>query len=148
MKTKMAFLAAAMMAAVAQAEIEFPRGTLEAPELTKAKETAKAEKKLVAYLLTEKNTTCPLCQGASAEFIKLVKSKAVIVYLDSSKMASYWGTVPDSVRTELSKGKIIPKMVVTESDGTTVAAKIGYEAYAADERAALKEFKKGLKEEK
>ena len=134
-------------AAAATADTEFPRGSFEMADLDKAKALAAAEKKDVAFVYTDKTTTCGLCQGATAAYIDAVKSKAVIVYVDSKANATWWKKLPEPVRKALTPGKFIPKIAVTDSAVSKVSASLIYEDYEKDDRKAIREFKKAMKAE-
>ncbi|MFD0894531.1 hypothetical protein KBB96_06075 [Luteolibacter ambystomatis] len=149
MKTKLSLLFQLVLTSgvfAAGAVVDLPRGTIEGADFAKAQELATTEKKNIAYIYTDKATTCPLCEGASNEFIKSVRSKSVFVYLDSKAASTYWGKLPAPVRDTIAKSKIIPIMVVTSADGKTVLSSINYETYAKDTKASLRDFKKPLKD--
>ena len=135
------------LAAAATADTEFPRGSFEMADLEKAKAHAAAEKKELAFVYTDKTTTCGLCQGATAAYIDAVKSKAVIVYVDSKANATWWKKLPAPVRQALTPGKFIPKIAVTDSAASKVSASLTYETYKEDDRKAIRDFKKAMKAE-
>lgn len=143
-----ALLLAFALAGLAQAEQKFPRGTFEFKDLDKAKAEAATEKKPIAFLLTDKNTTCPLCQNAASEFLDVVKSKAVIVYVSSagnqSEWNTTWGALPEVAKKGLQAGKKIPKIAVTDAGVANLIASIDYDTHTKDDK-ALREFKKALK---
>ncbi|WP_367874560.1 hypothetical protein [Luteolibacter sp. Populi] len=129
------------------AEQKFPRGTFESKDLDKAKAEATAQKKPIAFIMTDKDTTCPLCQGAASAFLDVVKSKAVIVYVNSKETSTVWGGLPEAARKGLEAGKFIPKMAVTDASAANLITSINYDSYTADDK-ILREFKKALKPEK
>ncbi len=131
----------------ASADTEFPRKSFVMADFEKAKAAATAENKPLALIYTDKVTTCGLCQGAAAEFIDAVKSKTVVVYLDSETSKTWWSKVSDPVQKALKVGKFIPKVVVTDATGEKVTASLTYEAYKKDEREAIRGLKKALKAE-
>ena len=133
--------------AAVHAETEFPRGTFEIADLEKAKSLATTEKKDIAFIYTDKNSTCPLCQGAAAAYIDAVKSKTVIVYLDAKGTNQWWASLPKSVRDALTPGKFIPKIVVTDPTVSKVSGSLTYETYKEDDRKAIRGLKKAMKAE-
>ncbi|QJE95365.1 hypothetical protein [Luteolibacter luteus] len=131
----------------AHAEQEFPRGTFQLKDLDKAKAEAAAAKKPLAFIYTDKNTTCPLCQGAADEFLDATKSKAVIVYVDSPSTPTIWPTLPDAVKKGLEAGKFIPKIAVTDASAEKLITSLNYDAYKQDNK-TVRDLKKALKPEK
>lgn len=147
MKLITSILASLTLASLVHAETKFPRGSFEVAELAKAKEQAAKDGRDLAFILTDKATSCGLCQGAAEAFIDAVKSKAVIVYVASKDDGSAWKMVPASVKKALGKGKFIPTMAVTDATGENVSASIIYEEYQKDSRKAIRDLKKSLKSE-
>ncbi len=105
------------------------------------------KKKDLAFIYTDKATTCGLCQGAAAAFIDAVKSKTVIVYVDSTANQTWWPKLPEPVRQALTPGKFIPKIVVTDPTAAKVTASLTYEAYKEDDRKAIRGLKTAMKGE-
>ena len=136
-----------VISAIASAETDFPRGTFEMADLEKAKAHATTEKKALAFIYTDKFTTCGLCQIAADAYIDAVKSKAVIVYVDSTANKTWWMKLPEPVRKALLPGKFIPKIVVTDATGSKVTASLNYEAYKADDSKAIRGLKKAMRAE-
>lgn len=129
---------------LAQAEQEFPRGTFQLKDLEKAKAEAAASKKPIAFIYTDKNTTCPLCQGAADEFLDATKSKAVIVYVDSPSTTSVWPTLPSAVKKGLEAGKFIPKIAITDASTENLITSLNYDTYKQDNK-TVRDLKKALK---
>jgi hypothetical protein len=147
MKTIVTLVASVILSTGASAETKFPRGSFEMADLEKAKTVAATEKKSLAFIYTDKATTCGLCQGAAEAFIDAVKSKAVIVHVDSTANKTWWQKLPEPVREGLTPGKFIPKVVVTDAAASKVSASLTYEAYKADDRKAIRSLKTGMKAE-
>lgn len=137
--------ASLLLAPLATAEIKFPRGTFEYAQLSEAKEKAATSEKHIAYVYTDKNTTCGLCVSATDEFLKAMRTSAIIVHLNSKVSKDYWSALPGGVREALTKGKFIPKMVVTSADGETVLGSITYEEFRSDGQGAIRDLKKKLR---
>lgn len=147
MKKLIYLVMAAAITASALAETKFPRGSFQSGELEKAKEQAASSKKRIAFIYTEKNSTCSLCQNAAEAYIDAVKSKTVIVYLDSKNGAAYWANLSEPVRKSLGVGKFIPKIVVTDATAETVIASLTYEEFANDSKASIRKMKKEMRAE-
>lgn len=147
MKTLAPLALSLILAAVASADTAFPRGSFEMADLDKAKAQATAEKKDIAFIYTDKTTTCGLCQGAAAAYIDAVKSKTVIVYVDSKATPVLWPKLPESVRQAFTPGKFIPKIAVTDASASKVSASLTYESYKEDDRKAIRCLKKAMKAE-
>jgi hypothetical protein len=132
----------------AQADTKFPKGTLEPKDLAKAKTEAAAAKKTIAFIYTDKSTTCPLCQDAAAAFVDAVRSKSVIVFVNTKDQENNWKLLPKAVQASLSGGgNFIPKIAVTDATAETTTASLSYTAYKADNRKSIRELKKALKAE-
>jgi hypothetical protein len=146
MKHLLTVILLSLVVGTAFADTKFPKGTFEPKDLEKAKAEAATAKKTIAFVYTDKTTSCPLCQGAAAAFIDAVKSKSVIVYVNTKDQAANFSVLPKPIQESLrGGGKFIPKMVVTDATAETPTASISYEAYKVDERKSLREFKKALK---
>ncbi len=113
-----------------------PKAVKEASELDKAKEEAKTANKPVTIIVSDKDTTCPICSTASSTAIKELKSKTVMVYVKSGETAS----LPDDVRTALNsaQGKYLPRVVIMDSSLSNVIASFSYNDDAS--------FKKSIRE--
>jgi hypothetical protein len=147
MKSLFSLALSLFLAAGASAGTEFPRGSFEASDLDRAKAHAAAEKKDLAFIYTDKATTCGLCQGAVTAYIDAVKSKTVIVYVNSKDTQALWPKLSEPVRQALTPGKFIPKIAVTDATASKVSASLTYEAYKEDERKAIRGLKKAMKAE-
>jgi bacterioferritin-associated ferredoxin len=143
----MIFLVVVGLSGISHAETQLPRGSFEFADLEKAKAQAVKEKKEIAFLYTDKTSTCGLCQNAAAEFMDAVKSKAIIVYVNSKDRSRVWKQLPAAVRTALTPGRYIPKMAVTDASGEKVSASILYDDYKKDSRQVIRAFKKDLRGE-
>lgn len=130
----------------ASADTKFPRGTFAVAQLDKAKEEAASSKKGIAFVYTDKKTTCGLCQNAAEAYLSAVKSKTVVVFVDS-KTPSNWSDLPALVRTGLTPGKFIPKLVVTDASVEKVTASLTYEQYKKDSKVAIRDLKKSMRAE-
>lgn len=147
MKVITTLVVSLIFAAIASAETEFPRGTFEIADLEQAKSSAVSIKKDLAFIYTDKATSCGLCQNAVAEYIDAVKSQAVIVHLDAKGMKAIWQRLPPVVQTGLKPGEYIPKIVVTDATATKLVASLICEDYKADTRKTIRELKKALRAE-
>lgn len=147
MKTLLPLAISVVIAAFASAETSFPRGSFAFADIEKAKAAASAGKKELAFIYTDKDTTCGLCQGAAAAFIDAVKSKAVIVHVDSKDWKDVWAKLPEAVRQGFTPGKMIPKIAVTDAAASKLTTSLTYEAYKEDDRKSIRELKKAMKGE-
>ena len=136
------------LAGIAHAEQKFPRGTFESKDLDKAKAEAVASKKPLAFVMTDKDTTCPLCQNATSEFLDVVKSKTVVVYVSTAGSTSdwngVWNALPEAAKKGLKAGEKFPKVAVTDAAAANLITSIDYDTHITNDK-ALREFKKALK---
>jgi len=90
--------------------LKLPSNSFEISEIDAAKEKANAKGYPIAFLYTNKESTCPLCNGASELIIKELKSSTILVYVRNKN------DMPKNVAKTLSKrGKFIPKVAVYDS---------------------------------
>ena len=128
-----------------QADTKFPRTTTFSPaDLEKAKVAATAAKKSIAFIYTDKDSSCPLCQGAAAAFIDAVKAKSIIVFVNSEEKTAAMQLLPAAVQEAFRPGQYIPKVVVTDATSEKVVTSLNYENFKADERKSIRDFKKAL----
>ena len=147
MKSVFSLIVSLIFSAGVFAADEFPRGSFEFADLEKAKTVATTEKKDIAFIYTDKNTTCGLCQNAVTAYIAAVRSKTVIVYVNSAAKPSLWSQLPELVSKALIPGECIPKIVVTDASVSKVSGSLNYEEYKADDRKAIRGLKKAMKAE-
>lgn len=131
-------------AGLAHADSKLPRGTFGFKDLEKAKVEAAAKSKPIAFVFSDKDTTCPICQDATSELIDMVKSKAVVVFVNAPDTNAGSTEIPEAARKGLMQGTVMPKIALTDSGVTKLIASTNYETYSKDEK-AMREFKKALK---
>jgi hypothetical protein len=132
------------LAGLAHAGEKLPRGTFGFKDLEKAKTEATAKNKPIAFVFSDKDTTCPICQDATSNLIGTVKSKAVVVFINAPETNAGSNEIPEVARKALMQGTVMPKIAVTDSGVTKLIAATNYETYSKDEK-AMREFKKALK---
>lgn len=147
MKAIFSLTVSLILAAVASADTAFPRGSFELADIEKAKAQATAEKKDLAFIYTDKSSTCGLCQGAASAFIDAVKSKTIIIYVDSKDYKAVWPKLPEAVRQGFTPGKFIPKIAITDASASKLTTSLTYEAYKEDDRKSIRGLKKAMKAE-
>ena len=145
MKTILLSIISLALAGLAAAEVKFPRHSFTHEKMADARKLAAEEKKPIAYVYTDKLSTCSLCNNATAEFLDAVKSKAVVVYLDSKQNKDYWNSLPAHIRDALAKTKFIPAMAVASPGNGSLVASITYDQFKADGRGSIRELKKCLR---
>ena len=122
------------------AEIRFPASSFEVSALDEAKAAAAKKNQPIAFVYTDKNTTCPLCQGATTSILQEFRSSAVIVYVKDINRA------PRKVGKVLSsKGKYIPKVALFDADLSKDFGMVTYEEIKSEGERPLRELKKAAK---
>lgn len=108
---------------VALGEMKFPNSVHELADLSKATEQAKASNKPLAFIVTNKATSCGICISATQTAMRELKSKTELVYVKSGSSA-----MPESVKTGMrqASGKYMPTVVVTDAAASKVIASFGY----------------------
>jgi hypothetical protein len=138
-----AVLSVSIVSMSLRAELELPRGTREAADLAAAQAEARKEGKPVAILYTDKDSTCPLCNGAATTMIEEIERSTVLVYARTKE------GLPDQVGEALSReGKYIPKLVVYDAELQEELGLVIYERVKEDPRNAFDDLKKALREYK
>ena len=119
------------------AGFKLPRRSYTIDQLEEAKEKSETTGKPIAFLYSNKNTTCPLAEDASTAMIKALKLRTIIVYLED------WNAAPENVKQALKKrGKYIPRIVVFNSK---VDEELGLVTYTEVKTKGRKAFKDLLK---
>ena len=122
----------------ASAGIRLPSKIHEIADLEKAKTEAQQKGRPIAILLTDKDSTCPLCAAATEDIIKELGNKTVMVYARSS------AGLPEAATSALSAGQYIPKVAVLDAAMTASLGSVTYEAIKEDPRKAFREVKKAI----
>ncbi len=132
---------AAALMPTASAEIRFPSNSFDISELEAAQAEASKTNKPIAFVYTDKETSCSLCSGATATILNYFRSSSVIVYLKNSSDA------PREVSKVLSsKGKFIPKVALFSPDLEKAFGISTYEEIKADGTRPLLALKRASKE--
>jgi len=127
----------------AMAEIRFPSGSFTIQELAEAQKSAEAKGRPIAFVYTDKNTTCGLCSGATETIIDNLKMSAVIVYISNKADA------PAQVAAALEeRGKFIPKVVVFDAKLQNNFGLVTYEEIKADGEKPLRDLKSQMRKAK
>ena len=121
------------------AEFKLPKKSFTIEQIEAAKEKAKETGKPISFLLSDKNSKCPLCSDASRLIIKSLQRHTIIVYFKD-----YSDSVPENVKSALqsSKDRYIPKVVVYDSE---LKEQLGMVTYTEIKNKNKKAFRKLLK---
>ena len=120
-----AFFLMLLVASIAMAGFTLKSGVYRMDQLDDAKAEALSSGKPVAFLYSDKNTTCPLCAGASKNAMETLASSCVIVYAEKAD----WAKMPKPVRTAINApeaGKYIPTVVVMSPNVKEVIVIVPY----------------------
>jgi thiol-disulfide isomerase/thioredoxin len=111
-----------------------PRGAFTPETYAEAKAKATTEKKLIVYMWSEMNSSCPKCQAGTESALKAFKTKYVIVFGHGSDTSH----APESLRQPLSDtvakvGNLIPVVMIVDpaSEKARIWKKIQKEAETA-----------------
>jgi hypothetical protein len=142
MKLHTAAFAFFLLPSFALADFKLPAKVFSLEELDKAKAEAASKKKPIAILLSDKDSTCPLCSNASQTMIKELGQKTVMVYV-----RDYKGLPPAAVEA-LTPGKYIPKVAVLDEKLEASLGMVTYESVKEDSRTAFRDVEKAIREYK
>lgn len=138
------FLGAMAIAQAADRAPKVPRGVFTVDTYADAKSKATAEDKLLVYMWSELDSSCPKCEAGTDAAIKAYKSnKGTVLVFGEGKDTSH---APASLRGALGeatkKGNAIPIVIIVDPKTEKMLASASYKQFAQDERV----FKKLLKE--
>jgi hypothetical protein len=121
-----------------------PKGVFTVDTYAEAKSKAASEDKLLVYMWSELESSCPKCSAGTDAAIKAYKSnKGTILVFGEGKDTSH---APASLRGALGeatkKGNAIPIVIIVDPKTEKMLASASYAQFAEDDRV----FKKLLKE--
>lgn len=122
--------------------VKFPKDSFDHTTIPDAIEKATKEKKPVAYILTNKETTCGLASGASKAFLDAIGRRCAIVYLKVG--ANYKAALAEEVKKATPKDKYYPKMMILSPDHSQMLIAVSYSEYSDDPRGTVRKIKKAL----
>ncbi len=132
-----------LLTATAQAGFNMPPKSFTAGQAAEAAEAARAAGKPMAFLISDTETTCPLCADASKEIIKRLRSDAVMVY------ATGISALPEGVQRLVrgqDTGRFIPYVIVTDAAASTLMGIVRYEEIKENATRAFRDLDKAVKE--
>ncbi|MCW1921756.1 hypothetical protein OKA05_04275 [Luteolibacter arcticus] len=116
---------------------KLPRGVVSAEKYAEAKSSAVSEKKLIVYMWSDLETTCPKCQAGTEAAMKAYKSnKDVVLVFGQGKDTNH---APASLRGPLTEavskvGNAIPIVMIVDPSNEKLLAAACYKQFAEDER--------------
>jgi hypothetical protein len=112
-----ALLLTALSCSSAWAKFELPDHVYPAILWKIAQEQAKSGKKALAFVGTDKETTCPIATAASLEVFNGLKDSSAVVYVEQGELDSLPKIASEALNSEAA-GKYIPKTVVVSADAS------------------------------
>lgn len=103
----------------ALAKFDLPDYVYPASQLKEAQEKAKSGKKPLAFVGTNKETTCPIATAASQEIFQGLKDSCIIVYVEQDDVDNLPKIAGKALESE-EAGKYIPKTAVVSADASTL----------------------------
>jgi hypothetical protein len=103
-----------------------PKNVYRSDQIEAAQAEAEKEKRGLAFLYSNPKSTCPLCDAASEEAFKKLRTHSVIVLLDVNDKNA-WDQVNPVVTTgfhEPQMGHVYPKVVITSPDMKAIVAQL------------------------
>jgi hypothetical protein len=97
------------------AKFELPDHVYPASQWKTAQDQAKSGKKALAFVGTDKETTCPIATAASLDVFNGLKDSSVLVYLEQDDLDVVPKIAADALDSEAA-GKYIPKTAVVSAD--------------------------------
>ncbi|MEQ1851176.1 MAG: hypothetical protein ABMA01_06240 [Chthoniobacteraceae bacterium] len=125
--------------AIAFGGFKLPGKVFEIADLEKAKAEAAQKGRPIAILLSNKDSTCPLCSGASETILRELGPKTVMVYVRDT------AGLPPAAIEALSPGKYIPKVAVLDATLDQALGTVTYEAIKDDRQKAFREVTKAIR---
>jgi hypothetical protein len=130
---------------LAAGKVDMPRGFLDKKDYETAQKTAIADKKLIAVILTEINTNCPICENTSNAMIKSLRNRVVWVHVAPKE--GYQG-LPNAVDEKFRSVNVYPYLAIVDPKSGEVLAFTHQKEYSADDRKALKSVKDAVRDYK
>ncbi len=140
MKTLLALVVSAFaltFATAADKKAEVPRGAYTPATYEDAKTKATSEKKLIVYMWSEMNSTCPKCQAGTDSALKAFKNnKKYVLVFGTGNTTDH---APASLRQLLSEtsskvGNSIPVVMIVDPATEKSLAAASYKQFANDDR--------------
>jgi hypothetical protein len=113
--TLAALLLTALSYSSAWAKFELPDHVYPASQWKTAQDQAKSGKKALAFVGTDKETTCPIATAASLDVFNGLKDSSVLVYVEQSELDSLPKIASEALDSEAA-GKYVPKTAVVSAD--------------------------------
>jgi len=110
-----ALLLTALSCSSAWAKFELPEHVYPASQWKTAQEQAKNGKKALAFVGTDKETTCPIATAASLDVFNGLKDSSAVVYVEQGDMDKLPKIASEALDSEAA-GKYIPKTAVVSAD--------------------------------
>lgn len=138
------FLATMAVSQAADRGPKLPKGVYSVDSYADAKSKATSEDKLLVYMWSELDSSCPKCEAGTDAAIKAYKSnKGTVLVFGEGKDTNH---APASLRGALGeatkKGNAIPIVIIVDPKTEKMLASASYKQFAEDDRV----FKKLLKE--
>jgi hypothetical protein len=102
---------------LALAKFDLPDYVYPASQLKEAQEKAKSSRKPIAFVGTDKETTCPIATAASQEIFQGLKDSCIIVYVEQDDVDNLPEIAGKALDSE-EAGKYIPKTAVVSADAS------------------------------
>ncbi|MCW1886819.1 thioredoxin family protein [Luteolibacter flavescens] len=138
MKTK-AFLLFTLLAGAAFAA-EAPRGSFTGADYEAARAKSKETGKPIAVVVTDTESTCPMCQSGNEAIFKQMRSDYILVIEDEARKDKLPGNIKQATyETYKTKGNVIPIVTVFSSEADNkILGGMCYKQIGEDSRKAFK----------
>lgn len=110
----------------AMAAFKLPKYVYTIKNFDNAQKEATLQKKPLIFLYSDKDSTCPLCDGASNDIIYSFDKVAVIIYVSSVDRESLPPIVNNAINLP-EAGKYIPITIITDHELQNVISIIPYQ---------------------
>lgn len=114
-----------------------PRGAFTPETYAEAKAKATSEKKLIVYIWSEMDSTCPMCQAGTESALKAFKTnkKYILVFGQGEKTTHAPASLQQPLTDTVAKvGNVIPVVMIVDPVTEKVLASACYKQFAADNR--------------
>jgi|GEM_PF-1671200 len=142
---KKLILSFVLVAGFAHAGFKLPTSAFKSSEIAEAEAKAKSTSKPITFLISDIDSTCPLCDSASETILKELKVKTVVVY------ARKRDDIPEKARALLAgkdTGRFIPYAVVMDSGYEKVLGIVQYETIKKEGPKAFREVEAAIRDMK
>lgn len=145
MKIPSSFLALLLLALPAFGGLRVPSSVYDFTEIDEASSKARREKKGLAFVYSDRDTTCSLCINATKEALKRLRRHSVVVYLDQEEdgKSKVNPLLRAGFRSDYIGDNYMPKVLVSSPEMDEIWGTLSYKKM--NDRSNFRDLEKQIK---